>query len=98
MNWKKVVSVLLVSTMALSVAACGNDTNSGTTTGAADNGGVTAEPTESKSVEDQLADVGTESEEEVTYPDLTGQKLVVGHCPTTYSSLQNVSRRKQVQR
>ena len=77
MNWKKVVSVLLVSTMALSVAACGNDTNSGTTTGAADNGGVTAEPTESKSVEDQLADVGTESEEEVTYPDLTGQKLVV---------------------
>lgn len=77
MNWKKVVSVLLVSTMAFSVAACGNDTNSGTTTGAADNGGVTAEPTESKSVEDQLADVGTESEEEVTYPDLTGQKLVV---------------------
>lgn len=42
MNWKKVVSVLLVSAMTLSMAACGDDSNGGATGGDAATSGTEA--------------------------------------------------------
>lgn len=68
MNWKKAVSVLLVSAMALSITACGNGGN--TTTSNADGA-------EKKEAAENGAAAGTESEGGTDGAAATGEKLVV---------------------
>ncbi len=68
MNWKKAVSVLLVSAMALSITACGNGGN--TTTSNADGAG------KNEAAENGAA-AGTESEGGTDGAAATGEKLVV---------------------
>lgn len=68
MNWKKAVSVLLVSAMALSITACGNGGN--TTTSNADGAG------KNEAAENGAA-AGTESEGGTDGTAATGEKLVV---------------------
>lgn len=67
MNWKKAVSVLLVSAMAFSMTACGNSGN--TTTSNADGAGNAAG--------NETAAAGTESEGSTDGAAATGDKLVV---------------------
>lgn len=67
MNWKKAVSVLLVSAMAFSMTACGNSGNA--TTSNADGAGNAAG--------NETATAGTESEGSTDGAAATGEKLVV---------------------
>lgn len=68
MNWKKAVSVLLVSAMAFSMTACGNSGN--TTTSNADGAG-------NATTGNDAAVAGTESEGSTDGAAATGEKLVV---------------------